>query len=346
MNSLRTSMKILYFYGRQLKWIMDQYFLKSFFVFMAVLLIYSCSSSKKAQSDVSEEDSPIRTQIIVPDTFVLPDIPAEITNSDARAAYLVMHYWDRFDFADEKLTQRPEITEQAFVDYINILTYVPFEKAQESLNYTLKKAEIGNAMYAYFGTLFDKYFYGANSPFRNEEFYVPVLQELVKSDLLSEADKSRYQFQLDMAMKNRVGQTANDFSYTLASGQTQKMSSIRSEYLILMFSNPDCPTCMAVINALTKSPALNNAFSMNSPTRTMLTILTVYPDADIDEWKSHLPQLPANWLHAYDKGMTITKQKLYDVKAIPTLYLLDRDKKVLLKDTSIEAIDAFFSKPI
>ncbi|MGI6046713.1 MAG: DUF5106 domain-containing protein [Petrimonas sp.] len=324
---------------------MNRYSLYLFFTVVALVIVFSCSSSKKAQSDVSEEDSPIRTQIIVPDTFVLPDIPAEITNSEARAVYLMMHYWDRFDFTDEKLTQRPEITEQAFVDYINILSYVPLEKAKESLNYTLKKAEANNAMYVYFGSLFDKYFYGANSPFRNEEFYILILQELVKSDFLSDTDKSKYQLQLELAMKNRVGQTANDFSYTLASGQTQKLHSIRSEYLLLMFSNPECSTCTAVTNALTKSVAINRAFSMNSPTRRMITILTVYPDADIDEWTSYLSQMPSNWVHSYDKGMVITKQKLYDVKAIPTLYLLDKDKKVILKDTSIEAIESFFSKP-
>ena len=77
----------------------------------------------------------------------------------------------------------------------------------------------------------------------------------------------------------------------------------------------------------------------------MIAILTVYPDADIDEWRSHLPQMPAIWIHSYDKETTITKQKLYDIKAIPTLYLLDKDKKVILKDTSIEAIEAFFAKP-
>ncbi|HBK40509.1 MAG TPA: DUF5106 domain-containing protein, partial [Porphyromonadaceae bacterium] len=144
-------------------------------------MIYACSSSKKAQIDTIGEDSLKREQTIVPDTFVLPYIPEEMTNSDARAVYLVMHYWDRFDFSDEKLTLRPEITEQAFVDYINILSYVPFDRTKESLNYTLRKAEANNTMYTYFGTLFDKYFYGANSPFRNEEFYIPVLQELVNS---------------------------------------------------------------------------------------------------------------------------------------------------------------------
>jgi len=53
--------------------------------------------------------------------------------------------------------------------------------------------------------------------------------------------------------------------------------------------------------------------------------------------------MPAQWIHAYDKGMEITQRRLYDIKAIPTLYLLDKEKKVLLKDTSVEALESFFS---
>lgn len=314
------------------------------FLFIPVVFfsIYACSSTKKAQSDAPDEE--LLSQTVVPDTFVLPDIPVGLTDPDTRAAYLVMHYWDRFDFSDEKLAHRPEITEQAFVDYINILSYVAPANAEESLGYTLKRAGTNSAMYRYFGTLFHKYFYGANSPFRNEELYIPVLREFVKSDDLSESEKSNYQFQLDLVMKNRVGQTATDFTYTPATGQPQKMHSLKSDYLILMFSNPNCPTCMAVTDALANSSALKHAFSMNSSTRTMITVLTVYPDADIDEWKTRLPHLPAQWIHSYDNGMVITKQKLYDIKAIPTLYLLDKDKKVILKDTSIEAIESFFSR--
>ncbi len=55
------------------------------------------------------------------------------------------------------------------------------------------------------------------------------------------------------------------------------------------------------------------------------------------------PYLPREWLHAYDPGMVITRERLYDIKAIPTIYLLDSDKKVLLKDSSIQAVESFFS---
>lgn len=317
-----------------------------FFISAAFLSIHACSSNKKVQNGNSGNGSSLhKPQTIVPDTFLLPDIPVAITNSNARAVYLVTHYWDRFDFSDESLILRPEITEQALVDYINILAYVPVEKAKESLKQTQRKAAVNKSMYLHLGTLFDKYLYNADSPLRNEQLYIPVLKGLIKSDYLSESEKSKYRFQLEMVLKNQIGRTAADFSYTLASGQTLRMHAIRSEYLLLIFSNPECTTCMTVMDALKKSPGLNRAFSINSPTRTMIAILTVYPDAGVEAWRKRLPQLPPTWIHSYDNGMIIKKQKLYDLKAIPTLYLLDKDKKVVLKDTSIEAIEAFFGAP-
>ena len=72
----------------------------------------------------------------------------------------------------------------------------------------------------------------------------------------------------------------------------------------------------------------------------------IYPDSDLEEWLAHLNGMPAGWVHGYDKGMEITQKRLYDIKAIPTIYLLDRDKNVILKDTSIEAVESFFSASV
>lgn len=304
---------------------------------------YACTSSKKTQTDASQEEIEAKLQTIVPDTFVLPEIPGTIANADDRAKYLVMHFWDRFDFGNRELIQKPHITEQAFVDYINILTYVPAQSVDESVVYTLEKAEADSSMYFHFVSLFEKYFYDPNSPFRNEAFYIPVLRQVVKSEVLTPEMKSPYEFQLEMAGKNNVGQMANDFRYTLVSGHSSNLYSIKSEYILLMFSNPECSTCMSVTSQLNQSVAIQGALSRNSQGRTMLTIMTLYPDNNIDEWRSHLSELPPDWLHTYDNGMEITHKKLYDIKAIPTLYLLDKNKKVILKDTSVGAIESFFS---
>ena len=69
-----------------------------------------------------------------------------------------------------------------------------------------------------------------------------------------------------------------------------------------------------------------------------LTVLGIYPDADIDLWRKH--PLPDSWINGYDKGCIIDQKRLYDLRAIPSLYLLDKDKIVLVKDsTSIPQIE-------
>ena len=69
-----------------------------------------------------------------------------------------------------------------------------------------------------------------------------------------------------------------------------------------------------------------------------LTILSLYPDEELDEWRKHLSEFPTEWINGYDKSFTIKTKNLYDLKAIPTLYLLDANKKVLLKDATAQAI--------
>jgi hypothetical protein len=314
-----------------------------FFLFF-VLAATACSSSRKALSDADRERTGLSTQIVSENIFHLPQIPDDITSAEERGKFLVMHYWDRFDFSNERLISRPEITEQAFVDYIHILqNYVSFEDAKKSLQYTLTKMEENKAMYAYFTSLFEKYLYEPNSPFRNEEFYLVVLKQLIKSPLLSDAERSKYKFQFRMAKKNRMGKKAANFDCALATGETFSLHSLKSNYLLLIFFDPECSTCDAVIQQIIDSEPINRAMKMNSPTRTMLTILTVYPGENIGKWVDYLPQLPAEWIHAYDQGMVITKKNLYDIKAYPTLYLLDKNKKVILKDSPPEVVEGFFS---
>ena len=67
-----------------------------------------------------------------------------------------------------------------------------------------------------------------------------------------------------------------------------------------------------------------------------LTILAVYPDADLPLWKS--ASYPSIMINGFDAGMMLLRKGLYDLKAIPTLYLLDKEKKVILKDTTLDDI--------
>ena len=308
-----------------------------------LVIVTSCGVKKAAVAEpLNELDDYVLIQNPNP-LFPIPEISKSITNEKDRAIVLSQHFWDLFPFNDTTLISQPNITEQGFVDYIHVLNYIPFKHACRSIKYMLLKAQVNADMYAHFASLYQKYYYDANSPFRNEEFYIPVLETLLRSGLLSETDQEMYSFQQEMIHKNRVGTKAADFVYTLPNDNWKRLHALKSDYLILFFTNPDCSTCGTVIDEINNSEVLKRVFSRNSFSRSMLTVLSIYPGSDVQGWRSATSTMPQkNWINAYDESMTLINKRVYDIKAIPTIYFLDKRKRIILKDTSLEEIESFF----
>ena len=161
--------------------------------------------------------------------FRLPEIPSIYTDEREQVKYLVARYWEHFDFADTSLIRRPEITEQAFANYLQLFPRVPYadvERDVESGGIDMKifERDADSVMFAHFTSLYEKYLYDPNSPMLSEEFYIPVLRYIVASPRVGEVDKLRPAFRLEMALKNRPGSAATDFVYTLPSGKREKLS--------------------------------------------------------------------------------------------------------------------------
>ena len=167
-----------------------------------------------------------------PKMFRTVDVPMLLDTPEQRAEYVAKNYWNHFDFSDTSYVDLPEVTEQAFADYVNLLGQMHGELASQSVRITLSKAEADSAMYGYFVELFEKYLYDPNSPMRNEELYIPALEAMIASERLGEADKVRARYRLELARRNRPGTPATDFRYRLASGAWGTLYGVKADYTI------------------------------------------------------------------------------------------------------------------
>ncbi len=325
--------------------IMKNSFISSLLILLGLFIFASCGVYRsKTQFDQSFDE--IENAILVQNhnpNFSLPKIPESIEDGQDRAIYLSKHYWEEFPFTDTSLINQSEVTEQAFVDYIHVLNFIPFKHARRSIIYLFVLAQKDKAMYSHFASLFEKYYYTADSPFCNEELYIPVLETILKSDMLTQEEYDKYDFQEEMIHKNRVGSKASDFVYTLTNGTWERMHAIKSNYLILFFSTPTCSECIAVANEIHNSEELAKVCSLNSFSRTMLAVLHIYPESNIPLWEKSLESMPQkHWIHGYDKSKVLTNKRVYNLKTLPTIYLLDKNKRIILKETSLEEIESFF----
>jgi thiol-disulfide isomerase/thioredoxin len=262
-------------------------------------------------------------------------MPLLLTDPEQQFDFLITHYWDYFDFADTTYIPSPEITEQAWVDYIDLLRRVPVDKAQETMKaMMLKSSENSKKLFLYFTGMADKYLYEPNSPARNEDLYIPVLEVMIQTPALDDAEKMLPKYRLEWAFKNRAGTKAINFQYADIAERTGTLYQIKADYILVFFNNPGCHSCKDHIESISSSVILNKLLSENR-----LKILSIYPDDKVEEWKEHYTNYPAEWINGYDKLLAIESN--YDLKAIPTLYLLDKDKKVLLKDATLGQIEKY-----
>lgn len=269
----------------------------------------------------------------------MPSVPSMLTSPEDRAKYVAEHYWDKYDFANPcSVISRPEIAEQGFADFINTLNYVSADVSTTSITKMLSSAhKADSVVFDYFVELYDLYLNNPNSPMRNEDKYIVVLNYIISSPMIEDINKVRPRYQLEMAMKNRVGNVANDFKYKLKGNTISSMHRLRADYTLLFFNNPDCAECSRVKEYTTLSPTINRLVSAKE-----LVVLSIYPDEDLTIL--HNEQFPKSWVNGYDPEQKITNDGVYDLRAIPTLYLLDKDKRVILKDVAIEQVDAWLSE--
>jgi hypothetical protein len=298
-----------------------------------LLLFANCNGQKNAKGEAVEAEK------ASPQAFQMVTIPAVLTSPDERAEYLVKHYWDNFNFSDTAYIHVPEITEQAFVDYLDIMPYTSLAVASEAIREMLKRAEAERKVFLYFANLYEKYLYDPNSAMRNDAFFIPVLEAMLASPAVEE--KTRPAYLLELAKRNRPGEKAIDFTYTPADGKSATLYALKADYTLLFFYNPDCRNCQEVSAQLQASPAVESLMKEGK-----LRILAVYPDEDLQAWKNYLLRVPRAWVNAYDASTRLKNEEIYDLKAIPTLYLLDKDKVVLLKDPTMEKLANYLQEII
>ena len=112
------------------------------------------------------------------------------------------------------------------------MKYVTPEVATSSIKGMMHKAAADSSFFAHMAGLYEKYLYDPNSPMRDESLYIPVLESVLAAPaILDEVNKIRPAHLLELALKNRIGEPAIDFTYTLADGKTGTLYNVKADYL-------------------------------------------------------------------------------------------------------------------
>jgi len=124
------------------------------------------------------------------------------------------------------------------------------------------------------------------------------------------------------------GQPAPDFTITDINNKTVKLQDVNAKYTLILFWASWCPHCAKVI------PEIKKLYDETD--RTKLEVIAISLDSDKKAWNDYLEKNKLNWINFCDfKKWDCPIGRSYYISATPTMFLLDKDKKILAKPLNV-----------
>ncbi len=302
-------------------------------IFIVSLLTMACSSKGNSSGDNTSLDS---TSMELP----LPNVPKNLVTPTDRAQYILLHFWDKMNFRDTIRSHDKEFMERNFVNFLSLFPHANFEDLSPAVKNLLQQSFKDQQSFDIIEDLAEKYLFDAGSPMRGENYYIIFLEETLKLPHLQKDKRLRPESQLKTVMKNRPGSKATNFTYLTREGKRSTLYNTKANMLMLVFYDPECSHCTDILKSLDESIIINEVIELGD-----LSVLAVYTEGKRDVWDSTKASMPKNWTVAIDESSIVDKG-LYDLPAMPIIYLLDSDKNVLLKDPTEETLESYLLQGI
>ena len=195
--------------------------------------------------------------------------------------------------------------------------------------FAIEQADSSSQVFETLTRLVENLLYDPNSEFRNEDYYGVYASRLASCPVLDEQTRQKYARDARLCALNKTGTRATDFRICDIHGNIRTLYSIETDFILLFFSNPGCRNCLEIIEQFNADDTITDMIDSGS-----LSVLNIYIDEDLQAWKDYMPVYPSTWYSGFDPDLVLRDDRIYHIRAIPSLYLLDSDKKVLLKDAT------------
>lgn len=271
--------------------------------------------------------------------------PTNKADSLAAYAYFKTHYWDGVNFWDGRLAYTP-FFEDRLDKYYNQLVLPQPDSIIKEIDGMLSYASANEEMTRFLLIKFiNRYL---NQKYMWEDaIFVHLFEKYFATKTYTWLNDKGRKTITDRAyslMANIMGTPAADVELPDSSGKIASLYSIPAEFTIVAFWDPTCGHCKEVL------PKLDSFYLAKWKTAGLkLFAVAKETDGSKKDWLDFINQHHLQeWTHVYysktddkariDAGIPGYSQ-LYDVQSFPTLYLLDKDKRIVAKKLSYQQID-------
>jgi protein-disulfide isomerase len=253
------------------------------------------------------------------------------------------HYWDGISFMDDRIIRTPFFLKKLERYYREVIS-PDADTIIKDVDYKLLLARSAPEMYKFLlNWLTDEFinpkYMGQDAVFVHlfEKYHSKGLSKWLNEKQMEAISRRAY-----MLMANLVGEKAADLEMLNTEDKPTTLYSLGADYTIVFFWDPNCGHCKEEI------PRLDSIYRASWKNHNVRIFAVLTPDGKQSvkpEWLKFIKeQNISDWTHVYktkemeDADYAAQRpgfRQLYDINMTPTIYLLDKEKRIIGKKLTL-----------
>jgi thiol-disulfide isomerase/thioredoxin len=255
-----------------------------------------------------------------------PDLP-EDERKLQQYEYYRAHYFDNFDLSDPRAI-RSGLIQNKIDFYTQKLTYPMPDSQIVADDYLLKKMENNPEAFQYYLVYF------LNDAAKSKRMgmdavYVHLVDNYYATGKATWTDEEQLKKLMTQAENIRptlIGKIAPDLTLWTESGEPVTIHGIQSPYTVLFFWDPECGHCKKAI------PYVIDFYNEYKDKGVKILAICTKTGDNISEcWDAVKDRGMDVFVNTADQYLRSRYKSIYDIKTTPQIFILDKDKKILVK---------------
>jgi len=257
------------------------------------------------------------------------------------------HYWDGVTFMDDRILRSPFFLPKFEKYYREIIVQHP-DSIIKDVDYQLLLARSSPEMYKFIlNWMTDEYispkYMGQDAVFVHlfEKYHSKGLTSWLNEKQMETISRRAY-----MLMSNLIGAKAADLEMLDTAGKTAALYKVEADYTVVIFWDPNCGHCKEEV------PRLDSIYEASWKQHGVKIYAVLSADSKEDVrsvWKQYIREHNiGDWINVYQTKEMEEAEKasqkpsyrqLYDVTMTPTIFLLDKEKRIIGKKLTWQQMD-------
>jgi thiol-disulfide isomerase/thioredoxin len=244
------------------------------------------------------------------------------------------HFFDNIDLNDERLLRTPILSARLNTFFSN-----PWIQAPDTLNKEIdklvKKCRSNYKVFQFVAVFLFNHF-RESEIMGQDAVLVKIADDIYlsgKADWVTKKFKDDLRKQIDLIRPNLIGKKAENIVMDSYKGIFVSLYDVEKEFTILYFWEPDCGHCQEA------TPKLKAYY--DKPKDYSVEVFAVCTTSDKAKWSKYIEDNKITWINGWDPQRSSHFDFYYNVQSTPTVYILDKSKKIIAKKLAVEEIGPF-----